>query len=134
MVTRKQIKEYGATDYLARALTKLLSPAGKQGNSLLFQLSDVIKSIDAYVQRHVRQATKTLLQTIRAELVKIDLAIAGDDPLEQLAVEILEEDSKFKQAISESKQREREFYQTHGDWIKQNLVTHNNIVAFSLQS
>lgn len=75
---------------------------------------------------------RNLLQTICAELRKVNLAIVGDDSLGRLAAEILEEDSKFKQAISESKQRERELYQNHGKWVKQNLVTHNNIVAFNL--
>ncbi|MEB3355145.1 MAG: hypothetical protein VKK04_00255 [Synechococcales bacterium] len=129
-ITRKQLKSYGASDYLVRCLTKAIAPQGKQGRSNLYSVSEIITEIDEYSKRRIREATRELLKVIRAELLKISLDITGDDPIDQLAAEILEEHSKFQEAVAVSKKREEDFYSTHGDWINRNLVKRNEIVAF----
>ncbi|MGJ3245062.1 MAG: hypothetical protein ACFE0I_03185 [Elainellaceae cyanobacterium] len=128
--TRNKLKEFGASDYLARSITKSLSPVGKQGRSNLYLVAEIIAAIDAYFQRRIRNSTKDCLHLIRAELLKIDAGITSEDALEKLAGEILDEHSEFEKSIAISKKREKEFYKTHGNWINQNLVKHNNIVTF----
>jgi hypothetical protein len=125
-ITRRQLRAYGATDYLARSLTKAIVPVGQQGRSLLYSISDVITAIDASLQRRIRPATQQRLQAIRSELTQPH----ADDSLERLAAEILEEHSKFEQVVAESKQKEEAFYATHDRWIQQTLVKRNNIVTF----
>ena len=121
-----RIRAYGATDYLARSLTQGIVPVGKQGRSLLYSISDVITAIDAFLQGCICPATQQRLQAIRLELAQPH----ADDSLERLAAEILEEHSKFGQAVAESKQKEQAFYATYDRWIQQTLVKCNNIVTF----
>src|SRR6476646_301572 len=97
-ITRKQIQALGATHYIAQAITKALTPVGRQGRSFLYAISDVLNSVDSYGKRSIRQPTRKLLQSLHIELIKLDLNIAVDDPLEQLAAAILEDHAKFEQA------------------------------------
>ncbi|MEL7334423.1 MAG: hypothetical protein AAFN12_19410 [Cyanobacteria bacterium J06560_2] len=68
--TRKQLRGYGATPYLARKLTESLSPVEKQGNAYVYQLEPTIGAIRIYSERsRVQAETKQTLETILSELL-----------------------------------------------------------------
>ena len=85
-----------------------------------------------YLARSITQGIVPVGKQGRSLLKQFDQLAQpyADDSLERLAAEILEEHSKFEQAVAESKQKEQAFYATYDRWIQQTLVKCNNIVTF----
>lgn len=68
--TRKQLRGYGATSYLARRLTESLTPVDKLGNAYVYALEQTITAIREYAARsRVRTETKQTLEKILDELL-----------------------------------------------------------------
>lgn len=84
-VTRKQLRSYSATRYLARKLTESLSPTGKVGLAYVYDLGMVIASIREYSGRsRIRPQTKqTLLKILEALLPQLNNVVdlpTGNSP------------------------------------------------------
>lgn len=71
-VTRHQLIGLGATRYLAIVLTRELLPVGKEKRSYLYQMADVIRSIQAKQERpKTRKKTKATLEKLLQFLQKL---------------------------------------------------------------
>ena len=63
--TRKQLRGYGASRYLARRLTCAIEPVAKAGSAYVYSLEETVIAIRQYRQRQrVQQATKATLDLI----------------------------------------------------------------------
>lgn len=68
--TRKQLRGYGASRYLARRLTETLTPVEKVGSAYVYELAQVIDSSRAYSERsRIRPTTKETLQQLIDQLL-----------------------------------------------------------------
>ena len=68
-VTRYHLIGFGATQYLAKKLTRSLSIQGKSGRSNLYRASDVLESASEYESRsRIHNATKISLRGLIQEL------------------------------------------------------------------
>ena len=68
--TRKQLRGYGASRYLARRLTNSIEPVAKAGSAYVYSLEETVTAIRKYRQRRrVQQATKATLDRILDELL-----------------------------------------------------------------
>ncbi|MEL6815007.1 MAG: hypothetical protein AAFP03_09360 [Cyanobacteria bacterium J06598_3] len=73
-VTRKQLRGYGTTRYLARKLTESLEPLGKSGSAYVYDLAQAIAAIREYGGRsRIRPHTKqTLLKILDVLLPRLN--------------------------------------------------------------
>lgn len=77
-VTRYQLIGLGATCYLAILLTRELSPVGKEKRSHLYQMADVIRSIQTkQKQSRTRQKTKATLEKLLQSLQTLSLNVVS---------------------------------------------------------
>lgn len=61
-ITRKQLKEQGASQYLAVDLTKRIEVLGKQGRSNLYSIDDVLTEAESKLaQKRIRLSTRLVL-------------------------------------------------------------------------
>ena len=68
--TRKQLRGYGASHYLARRLTRSLKPIAKSGNAYVYALDQVVTAARSYSeQARVQPTTKQILEQMLTQLV-----------------------------------------------------------------
>ena len=68
--TRKQLRGYGASHYLARRLTRSLEPITKSGNAYVYALAQVVTAARNYSeQARVQPTTKQILEQMLTQLV-----------------------------------------------------------------
>lgn len=83
-ITRKQLRGYGASRYLARKITEPLSPIGKAGSAYLYTIEEAIASIREYAERsRVRKETKQMLSKMLCELLPLLDNIVNLPPTER---------------------------------------------------
>lgn len=72
--TRKQLRGYGASRYLARRLTKSLTPVAKSGNAYVYTLDQAITAIRQYSsEARIHLTTQKVLEQIVTQLlVRLD--------------------------------------------------------------
>ena len=71
VITRLQLRGYGATRYQAEAITKNLTAAVHQGRAYAYPVSDVVASIREYLQRpRVQPATRQILEAVLQVLLE----------------------------------------------------------------
>lgn len=71
-ITRHQLIGLGATRYLAILLTRELQPVGKEKRLYLYQMADVIRSIQTKQKRpRTRTKTKATLEKLLQSLQKL---------------------------------------------------------------
>lgn len=69
-ITRKQLRNYGASRYLARRLTVSLSPVVKSGNAYVYSADKVSMVIREYGSRaRIQLTTKEVLERILSQLL-----------------------------------------------------------------
>lgn len=91
-ITRRQLRGYGCSAYLARQLTWNLTPIAQQGRANVYSLSAVIAALRHYQQQpRVQDKTKALIAQVLPELlarlgnvVQAPFAWQGDDELRGL--------------------------------------------------
>lgn len=76
--TRKQLRGYGASSYLARRLTQALAPVAKSGNTYVYDLAQVVTAVRDYSTRtRVQLTTKQTLEQILIQLLsRIDNVVS----------------------------------------------------------
>lgn len=71
LVTRPQLKGYGASSYHARIITKNLIPVTKQGRANAYLLNDIITAFKDYLKRpRIQPKSKENLKQVLEELLK----------------------------------------------------------------
>ena len=111
MISRAQLRGYGASRYLARALTESLKPMGKQGNSYLYRLPEVMKAIKTYLLKpKIHQTTRQVLQHIWNELapqmqnvMAVPFDAGGDPELRKLCLQVMQSKAEFDRKLSRAK-------------------------------
>lgn len=69
-LTRKQLRGYGASRYLARRLTASLQPVAKSGNAYVYVVDRAIAAIREYKSRaRIQLTTKKVLEQILTQLL-----------------------------------------------------------------
>lgn len=69
-ITRKQLRGYGASHYLARRLTALLSPIEKSGNAYVYAVVQVSTAIREYSSKAgIQTTTREVLEQILTQLL-----------------------------------------------------------------
>jgi hypothetical protein len=129
-ITRKQLQEFGASEYLAKQLTRDLQPAGRQGRAYAYEVEQVINAIRGRLNApKVRKATKAILAQLEVEVSGlIEEPISNPKLLDAIA-EAAQANTRFEQTARKSRKAAQELQ----DYKKKRgfeFSTHNNIVAF----
>ena len=76
--TRKQLRGYGASRYLARRLPRSLAPVTKSGNAYVYALDQVVMAVRDYSARaRIQRTTKQVLEQILIQLLsRIDNVVS----------------------------------------------------------
>ena len=70
--TRRQLRGYGASGYLARRLTESLEPVAKSGNAYVYTLEQVAASVREYsAHKRIQSTTKQVLEQMLAQLLAL---------------------------------------------------------------
>lgn len=109
--TRKQLRGYGASHYIARRLTASLTPIAKVGNAYVYTIDQVIAAIREYrLKARTQLATKQLLEQMMVQLLTrlnnvVPLVSAKDSTTEvsDVARQLLHQMRRTDQAIAELK-------------------------------
>jgi hypothetical protein len=91
-ITRRQLRGYGCSVYLARQVTQGIKPMARVKSANVYPLSVVIAALRSYQQKsRIKQSTKTLIAQVLPELlarlgnvVQVPFAWQGDDELRGL--------------------------------------------------
>jgi 3-keto-L-gulonate-6-phosphate decarboxylase len=109
--TRKQLRGYGASHYLARRLTTSLTPITKSGSAYVYTIEQVITAIREYKSKaQIQLTTKRVLEQIMAQLLTqlnnvIPLAMAKGSKTEvsNVARQLLHQMHRTDKALAELK-------------------------------
>lgn len=108
--TRKQLRGYGASRYLARKVTEPLDPIGKAGSAYVYALDQAIAAIRDYSERsRIHSETKQTLNNILSELLpRLDNVVnlpAAEQPSEigKLAQRAMKAMRRTDKAMAEMK-------------------------------
>jgi hypothetical protein len=75
-ITRHQLIGFGCTKHQAAALTKGLTPVGKQNRSNLYSMTEVIEAIATHLARpRIRKTTRVALQTVQTTLMNLTVNV-----------------------------------------------------------
>lgn len=70
LVTRRQLRGYGATEYLAKKITRDLTPVETRSRAYVYDVRDAIAAIRNYQQNpRIQAATRSILEQILKELI-----------------------------------------------------------------
>lgn len=71
ITTSRQLCQYGASPYHARLLTQGLTPVGVQNRTYVYDLSDVITTLRAYLERpQLKAQTRATLELVLHHLLQ----------------------------------------------------------------
>ncbi len=108
--TRKQLRGYGASRYIARRLTASLTPITKAGNAYVYTIDQVIAAIREYrAKARIQLATKQVLEKMMTQLLTrlnniVPLVIAsGTTEVSDVARQLLHQMRRTDQALAELK-------------------------------
>ncbi|NMG60210.1 hypothetical protein E1H12_17215 [Geitlerinema sp. P-1104] len=111
MVSRSQLRGYGASRYLTRALTDGLEPMAKQGNAYLYGLPQLMEAIKTYLLKpKIHQTTRQILQQIWDELapqmqnvIAVPFEAGGDPELRKLCLQAMQSKTEFDRKLSRAR-------------------------------
>ena len=108
--TRKQLRGYGASRYLARRLTESLAPIDKAGNAYVYALEQVIAAVRDYsakqrIQQTTRQVLAQLLSQLLARIDNVVPLVPDSDETEvsDVAKQLLKQMRRTDKALAEVK-------------------------------
>lgn len=129
-ITRKQLREFGASDYLVKRLTKGLPPTGNQRRPYLYDRMQVLESIRSLIEApKIHKTTKAVLKQLEVKVSElVDLGTV-DDCLRSIMSEVSEANTQFEQTAQESRAAAEELQNYRRQ--KGNFAPKNNIVQFS---
>lgn len=131
-ITRRQLKEFGATDYLSNQLLKPLQPAGKQGRAYEYEISQVLDAIRRL------SATPRLRKTTLAKLLELEVHLSRMIPVTPTPdpdlLEIMQRASvantRFEQTARQARKAAGEF-KAYKKAQGSDFNPKNNIVVFA---
>jgi len=129
-VTRKQLREFGASAYLVQRLTKALQPMGRQGRAYDYAVDQVIGAIRRLLTTpRVRKTTKAVLTRLEVEVSGIAERGATIDPLSEAMQRMAEANTQFEQTAQQAQRiaGEHRAYQKGRGAMTQ---AQNNIASF----
>ena len=108
--TRKQLRGYGASRYLARKLTASLAPVDKAGNAYVYALEQVIAAVRDYsAKQRIQQTTKQVLAMLLSQLLaRIDNIVSlvpdsDETEVSDVAKQLLKQMRRTDKALAEVK-------------------------------
>jgi hypothetical protein len=129
-ITRNQLKDFGASEYLVRQLTRELQPAGRQERAYVYSTEQVLSAIRERLDApKIRKATKAILAQIEIEISGlIEKPISNQQLLDAIA-EAAQANTRFEQTARRSK-KAAQALQDYKNRRGFDFSAHNNIVAF----
>ncbi|WP_008315873.1 hypothetical protein [Leptolyngbya sp. PCC 6406] len=108
IVTRRQLQAYGMSKYHAQIITKGLSPLGRQGQAYIYDLSQVIASINDYIKRpRIQKATRktleeilTVLRELLGNVVEIPFSEDGDPEIRKVVAKLTQAMAKTDASLA----------------------------------
>jgi hypothetical protein len=129
-ITRKQLREFGTSEYLAKQLTRGLQPAGRQGRAYVYDVELVLTAIrDRLNAPRLRKATKTVLIQLEIEVSGLIEEPELNQQLLDAIAEAAQANTRFEQTARQSRKAAQEL-DAYKNRRGSHLSTHNNIVAF----
>lgn len=108
--TRKQLRGYGASHYLARRLTASLSPISKSGNVYVYELDQVSGAVREYSSNaRIQLTTRKVLEQILTQLLtQLDNVLplvpnSSKTEVSDVARQLLNQMRRTDKALSEMK-------------------------------
>ncbi|MFK8185414.1 MAG: hypothetical protein AB8B99_18720 [Phormidesmis sp.] len=108
--TRKQLRGYGVSRYLARRLTQALTPVNKLGNAYVYRLEHVIGATRTYQSNtRIQEKTRQLLEQVMTQLLsRVDnvVPILPNSPtteVSEIAKQLLNQMHQTDRAMAEMK-------------------------------
>lgn len=131
-ITRRQLKEFGASDYLVKQLTKELQPVGRQGRAYAYDKRQVLSAIcDRLDIPKIRETTKAILKRIEVEVSGLVEPFVTNPQLLDAIAEAAKANARFEQTARQAQKTAAEF-QDYKKKCSSNFITHNNIVVFKI--
>lgn len=129
-ITHKQLRNFGASEYLVRQLTHGLQTAGRQGRAYVYSTEQVLNAIrDRLNAPKIRKATKAILAQIEIEISGlIEKPISNQRLLDAIA-EAAQANTRFEQTARKSR-KAAQALQDYKNRRGADFSAHNNIVAF----
>jgi len=131
-ITRKQLKSFGASEYLAKQLTQGLQPIARQRSAYVYDIAQVIDAIrDKLDAPNVRKTTKAKLAQLEIEVSGlIEPSVSSQQLLDAIA-EAAQANTRFEQTARKARKAAQEL-QTYKKERRLDFSTHNNIVVFKV--
>ena len=101
-ITRKHLRALGASDYLAKRLTRDLAPTGRVGRANGYAPATVLNSIqDLQRNQRIKPATRQVLAQLEIALQKTQ--IPADDPLAAAMAKVTEANARFEATAQQAR-------------------------------
>lgn len=131
-ITRKQLKNFGATEYLVQRITRTLQPVGKRGRAYEYKIEQVIRAIRYLIDAAKnRETTKATLAYLEVKLSNMLESTFPDIGLREVIQRASEANARFEQTARESGKIAQRFkiYQSNRG---SEFAPQNNIVSFKI--
>lgn len=131
-ITRKQLKNFGASEYLVKQLTQGLQPIARQRSAHIYDTAQVLDAIrDKLDAPNVRKTTKAKLAQLEIEVSGlIEPSVSSQQLLDAIA-EAAQANTRFEQTARKARKAAQEL-QNYKKERRLDFSTHNNIVVFKV--
>lgn len=130
-ITRKQLKDFRATDHLIKRLTKALEPIGREGRAYEYNIKQVLNSICSLINTpKIHKKTKATLAHLEIEVSGLVEDTITDERLLKAMRSASEANARFEQTARESRRIAEEF-QDYKRKCNLDSSPRNNIVVFT---
>lgn len=129
-ITRKQLRGFGASEYLAKQLTHGLTPAGQQGRAHAYEIDQILNTIRKRLENpKIRNSTRIVLLQLEIEVGGlIEKPVSNQNLLDAIA-EAAQANTRFEQTARHSRKVAQEL-QNYKSKRGSTFTAHNNVVAF----
>ena len=131
-ITRKQLKDFGATEYLVQRITGTLQPVGKQGRAYEYKTEQVLRAIRYLIYApQNRETTKVNLAHLE---VKVEGLLENIIP-HQCLLEVIQKASEINAQLEQTVRGSKKIAQqlkTHKQDKNSELSPSNNIIPFKI--
>ena len=130
-ITRKQLKNFGATYYLSKRLTKALQPVGKEGREYEYDTNQVLGSIYRLMDApKLRSTTKSTLTDLEVKVNDLVDHTFSEKQLLEVMQRMIAASVRFEKIAREARKCAEEF-QCYKKKCITNFNSKNNIIVFN---
>lgn len=130
-ITRKQLKNFGASEYLVKKLTKTLNPVKNKGRIHEYNTEQVCNSIRHLMNApKIRKTTKVVLVQLEIEISSLVENIIADEHLLEAMRRVGKANARFEQTARQAKKVAQDF-QTYKKNCGLDFSPRNNITVFT---